>query len=401
MPENKNFRKALAEETGKAVVGAVDTTSNVVENVGNHHHKKHTRKKKKHTRKKKKLKKKTQKKLKKKTQKKMKGGTSLARNMWGLNPFAIPEVNIFHVHHKTFGHTNLEFSQIGQFANKVSDNYPNSDGKVKIYLLLSFIGGGLIFHPIIAISGKHGIHYRDNTFQLLSDEDDGKAYISVQEILELCEDSSINIRSLVYIGYFNETGVKHHNTEAHKLLLQLDEYAERGTSQYVQNDHFDEYYSLRDNNCQTFVKKILSDLQDLLDKGIFVSPFYRKQWPSGNELHMVDIDITQLNKNFRGALNLPIASLGSVSESASGSVESVSRPLKTDTDPTRRNFTVNDNYEDMKNYAKKIGVDNSYFKLTDAMLVYDVAHDTGDAKEYLIKIINRRHENIDRDNDYK
>ena len=261
--------------------------------------------------------------------KRLKGGASLERRNI-LNPYSIPEDNIYRVH-KEWGagpSVLLTGEHWDAFSQQISEKHLNSDGHVKVYLLFASLFGGTIFHPIIAFSKVGKIEQGDYTYQLMSDEG-GEAYIKKlsgfkvqsesflkwekddQEEDVLVSAGELNIRSLVYIGHFTQV------RGTWELLQKLNNYADPGY-EYSENDHFDRLYSLGNNNCQTFVKRIFADLKVLRDDKIFVSPVYREN----KNLDMVDIDLTQFNKWVRGGaewvgkLFSPVVSSSSSSSSS-------------------------------------------------------------------------------------
>jgi len=319
--------------------------------------------------------------------------------------YAIPSENIYHVHEEEKAHIELDEVHVREFSEQISTKHPTSKGHIKVYLLLSFLGNragpGAIFHPVIAFSSFEDIKWGDKTYQLMGDQDD-VAYIKelslgdevrTKSFMRWDEDEggeevlvsagSLNIRSLAYIGYFTQ------KVGELELLQQIISYAKAGYN-YSPGAHFDEYYSLRDNNCQTFVKRILSDLKILRNSGEFVSPFYRNNRSmvppfATEELQMVDITVTQFSKKVR-YLGEGGRKLVNISQSVSSvSSSSVSGAEVEAESPPNKYFSLDHSFEEIRKYAEEIGVSEDILSSVDFL---DRDKHMNEKKKLLLREIN-------------
>jgi hypothetical protein len=247
-----------------------------------------------------------------KYKKKQEGGTNLIRGYKYTNPNKMPDENMMFI----TGDQNARPSaqHLRDFNDMINRNYQDSWGKVKVYMLFSFLGAGIIFHPIIVISeeGAEGINLSNRAWQLV-EEENGLYLITQDTVSELQEFSEkYNIKAMVYIGYFVKlSSVREpHETEFINYLKGNDD----TDLDPVVNG---EYYSLVDNNCQTYCQNALAKLKQM--EGMvptrFVSAPYRWGFLSG-DTKMVDLDLTQLHAPVRRAVVSPfMASVNSTSSS--------------------------------------------------------------------------------------
>jgi hypothetical protein len=181
-------------------------------------------------------------------------------------------------------------------------------------MFFCFFGRGIIFHPIIVISdeGDQGINLNNSAWQLGEDEEGLSSTIKTTVSGLQAYSEKYNIKAMVYIGYFVKlSSVREpHETE---FINYLDGKDDTDLDPAVNG----EYYSLVDNNCQTYCQNALAKLKQM--EGMvptkFVSAPYRWGFLSG-DTKMVDLDLTQLYAPVRRATVIPfMASVNSTSSS--------------------------------------------------------------------------------------
>ena len=143
-----------------------------------------------------------------KYKKKQEGGTNLIRGNLA-NPYKIPDENMmFITGDKKDGYIKLTDSHFSDFNNMIDQNHPDSQGFVKVYMIFTFFFDGVIFHPIIGIS--RDINENNKTYQMREEGREGKAFCKEMLAKQVQEESLfriiLNIRAMVYIGYFVDDG---------------------------------------------------------------------------------------------------------------------------------------------------------------------------------------------------